>query len=132
MPVTQKGWEVLFSHLIKWLSNLRRARDQRKKDSVAALRDVIKVVRRTAIYMRSVREHNKRSRKEEQKLSTQWTDLGFKLNDLGLSKLAKRCEIRGAQWADPDRYDEEFMKKADASLDSIEKLARLTLTEIGK
>lgn len=132
MPVTQKGWEVLFSHLIKWLSNLRRAREQRKQDSVSALREVIKVSRRTAIYMRSIREDNKRSRKEEQKLSSLWTDLGFKLNDLGLGKLAKRCEIRGAQWADPGRYDDEFMKKADASLESIERLARLTLTEIEK
>ncbi|MDZ7736538.1 MAG: hypothetical protein U5P41_10870 [Gammaproteobacteria bacterium] len=51
MPVTQKGWEVLFSHLIKWLFNL---------------------------------------------------------------------------------HDEEFMKKADASLESIGRLARLTLTEIEK
>lgn len=132
MPVTQKAWETLFSHLIKWLSNLRRARDQRKKDSVAALREVIKVVRRTAIYMRSIREQNKRSRKEEQKLSSLWTDLGFKLNDLGLTRLAKRCEIRGAQWADPSRYDDDFMKKADASLESIERLARLTLNEIDK
>lgn len=132
MPVSQKGWEVLFSHLIKWLSNLRRAREQRKKDSIAALRDVIKVVRRTTIYMRSVREEGKRASKEEQELSVLWTDLGFKLHDLGLHKLAKRCEIRGAQWADPSRYDEEFMKKADASLESIERLARITLNEIQK
>lgn len=132
MPVSEKGWELLFSHLIKWLSNLRRAKEQRKKDSIAALRDVIKVVRRTAIYMRNAHEDNKRSVREEQELSVLWTDLGFKLQDLGLVRLAKRCEIRGAQWADPSRYDEEFMKKADASLDSIEKLARLTLNEINQ
>lgn len=132
MPVSEKGWELLFSHLIKWLSNLRRAKEQRKKDSITALRDVIKVVRRTAIYMRSAPEDNKRLVKEEQELSVLWTDLSFKLQDLGLVKLAKRCEIRGAQWAHPSRYDEEFMKKADASLESVEKLARLTLNEINQ
>lgn len=132
MPISQKTWETLFSHLIKWLSNLRRAKEQRKKDSIDALRDVIKVVRRTTIYMRSVREEGRRSTEEEQALSLLWTDLGFKLQDLGLHKLAKRCEIRGAQWADPGRYDEDFMGKADASLESIERLARITLNEISK
>lgn len=128
--ITQKGWETLFSHLIKWLANLRRARQKRKQESIAALRDVIKVIRRTSVYLRSAQETNKRSNREELELSLQWTDLGFKLEDLGLTKLAKRCEIRGAQWADPSRYDGEFIKKADVSLESIEKLARMTLNEI--
>lgn len=130
MPVTQKGWEVLFTHLVRWLANLRRARQQRKQESIAALRDVIKVVRRTTVYMRHVRERNKRSVKQEQALSALWTDLGFRLKDLGLHKLAKRCEIRGAQWADPARYDDTFLKRADISLETIERLARQTLNEI--
>lgn len=130
MPITQQGWEILFSHLIKWLSNLRRARQKRKQESIAALRDVIKVIRRTTVYLRGAQQNNRRSDQEELELSLQWTELGFKLEDLGLTKLAKRCEIRGAQWADPSRYDEEFIRKADVSLESIEKLAWTTLNEI--
>lgn len=120
----------LLGHLIRWLSNLRRAGEQRKRQSVTALRDVILAVRETTVYLRTVHETGRKNLTTEKELARLWTELAFQMEDLGLGKLAKRCDISGQQWADPKRFNEDFLNKADVSLESIERLARLTLREI--
>ena len=52
-----------------------------------------------------------------------WTNLGFKLDELKLASLARKCQISGKHWSDPEHYSQEFLHKADVSLESIEKLA---------
>lgn len=122
-------WELL-KHLRQWLSNLKRASEDRKKQSIEALRSVIVVSRSTAVYLREISDTGKKSHSKEAKLSEQWTRLGFQLTDLGLTKLARRCEITGRYWSDPSLFDEEFLEKADISLERMEKLARqILLTE---
>jgi hypothetical protein len=59
-----------------------------------------------------------------------WTELGFRLEDLDLLKLAKRCDIKGKYWADPVHYDSEFLNKADVGLERMEQLARQMVPEI--
>jgi hypothetical protein len=59
-----------------------------------------------------------------------WTELGFRLNDLKLTKLAKRCDIKGRYWADPARYDSNFLEKADVGLERMEQLARQMISKI--
>ena len=121
---------TLFVHLLRWLTNLRRAGDARKAESRRALQDVVRAVRRTQVYLRAV-EAGRATAAEEAALAERWTELGFRLEDLGLVKLAKRCDVRGRHGADPDSFDAEFLDKADIQLDQIEKLARLTLHELG-
>jgi hypothetical protein len=121
----------LLGHLLRWLNNLQRAREARKRESIDALRDVILAVRRTTIYLRHVGETGRKNLKEEGELAHLWTRLGFRMEDLGLGKLAKRCDISGQHWADPARFTDQFIKQADISLTSIERLARVTLTELG-
>lgn len=129
-PITPSQFSGLLGHLIRWLSNLRRAGEQRKRESVTALRDVILAVRETTVYLRTVHETGEKNLTTEKQLSRLWTELAFQMEDLGLASLAKRCDISGRRWADPARFSDDFLKKADISLESIERLARLTLQDI--
>jgi hypothetical protein len=121
---------ALFKHGLQWLGNLRRAKRARLEESVEALRQVITASRETAVYLRQVKETGKPDHAIERHLTLLWTQLGFTLQDLGLDKLAKRCQVTGARWADPMRFDKEFLDKADVSLERMEQLARIILAEI--
>lgn len=123
---------VLIRHLKQWLTNLRRASLERKKQSIKALRAVIVAARRTRAYLRKRKHDSAVDHAEEARLAEMWTRLGFDLKDLGLGKLAKRCDISGRYWADPAQFDDDFLDKADISLARMEQLARQTLAEIGK
>jgi len=125
-------WLTLLSHLKKWLSNLSRAGEARKQASRQALRDVIKAVRETTIYLRSLRQGGDKSIDRERELSLLWTELSFQLEDLGLHKLAKRSHITGQYWADPESLDQEFLQEAGVRLDDIEWLARASLNGLKK
>lgn len=59
-----------------------------------------------------------------------WSELGFRLKDLGLGALAKRCDISGRYWADPTQFDSEFLQRADVGLERMEQLARQLLAEV--
>ncbi len=122
-------WDLL-KHTSSWLGNLNRAKGNRKKESIDALRKVVKATRKTAVYMRQIKETGQKSHAVETELAELWTELGFALQDLGVTKLAKRCAIKGRQWADPKQFDKDFLEKADVGLDKIEQLANLMLAEI--
>lgn len=122
----------LFNHGTRWLSNLRRANDKRKQASVQALRKVITASRETAVYVRQLNDIGKRDHNTEKHLSLLWTELGFALEDLGIQKLAKRCQIKGKHWSNPEHYDKEFLDKADVNLDKMERIARTVLAEINR
>lgn len=123
-------WLSLLSHVKKWLSNLSRASDARKRESKAALREIIKAVRQTTVYVRGLKEGEKKSIKREGELSLLWTELSFRLEDLGLHKLAKRCHIKGMYWADPAAMDKTFFQQADVRLSDIERLALQSLQDL--
>ncbi len=122
-------WE-LSKHSVAWLSNLKRAKKERKKESVNALRKVVIASRKTSIYLRKLKESNKRSISEEGELSLLWTELGFELKDLGLKKLSERCSFTGKHWEDPEKSDPVLLEKADVSLERMEHLAPQMLDEI--
>ena len=133
MPVTEMTaieWLNLITHVKRWVSNLLRARTKRKAESKEALRSVIRAVRETEIYIRKLNEGGKKSIKSEKELSLLWTNLSFLLRDLKLEKLAERCEIKGKYWADPSRYDSDFLNKAGTKLPEVERVALLALAEI--
>ena len=132
IEVTQTTWLALFTHLKKWATNLRRANMARKAESMDALQDVIRAVRKTAIYLRRIKRRGDRTEEKEEELSLMWTNLGFKLEDLNLSSLARKCQISGKHWSDPEHYSQDFLNKADVSLESIEKLALTLIQEIKK
>ena len=122
-------WQ-LFRHLSQWLGNLSRARQQRQRESIEALRAVVVAARHTQAYLRQLDDSGRQDHANEAKLAVLWTELGFRLSDLGLTKLAKRCDIRGRYWANPDELDEDFLQRADVGLERIEQLARTLLAEI--
>ena len=121
---------ALFRHGLQWLGNLRRARQGRIEESVQALRKVITAARETAVYLRQLQQTGQPDHSVERHLTRLWTELGFALQDLGIDKLAKRCQITGARWADPERFDQAFLDKADVSLERMEKLATELLAEV--
>lgn len=59
----------LLTHVIRWLVNLGRANDARKRASVGAVREVILVARRTATYLRHVEQTGQQDVKQEQDLA---------------------------------------------------------------
>ena len=124
-------WELL-KHARSWLSNLRRAGQTRKVASVTAVREIVSIARQTAVYLRQINETGKRDHATERQLTRAWTNLGFQLKDLGLTKLAKRCQITGKHWSNPDHYDDEFLRKADVSVERMEKLALGLLNQIDR
>ena len=130
--LTTKVLGDLFNHGFKWLTNLRRARNERKQASIHALRQVVTASRETAVYIRQLNENGNRNHDTERHLSLLWTELGFTLEDLSISKLAKRCQIKGKHWSEPGHYDKDFLDKADVSLDKMEKLAHELLAEINR
>ncbi len=124
-------WEI-FKHARSWLANLRRAGKNRKRQSVNALRRIVTAARQTAVYMRQLEETGTRDHGIERQLSTQWTELGFELEDLGIRKLAKKCQITGKHWSNPHHYERDFLIKADISLDRMERLALEILHDINR
>ena len=122
-------WE-LFKHLRQWLVNLSRAGTQRKRESIEALRAVTLAARATRVYLRRVTDTAHADHAEEARLSQMWSELGFRLKDLGLGALAKRCDISGRYWADPTQFDGEFLQRADVGLERMEQLARQLLAEV--
>lgn len=122
-------WDLL-KNIKSWLTNLNRASKERKTQSIKALRDVIAASRETSVYMRQLNDTGKRDHETEARLTVLWTELGFALEDIGITKLAKRCQIKGKGWADPNHYDKDFIQKADVSLDRMEKLANEILVQI--
>lgn len=121
-------WELI-RHLKQWLTNLNRASNERQRQSVEALRAVVIAARHTQAYVRRLNDTASQDHAQEAKLSEMWTELGFRLGDLGLSKLAKRCDIKGRYWANPARFDSEFLHKADVGLERMEQLARQMLVQ---
>jgi len=122
-------WE-LFRHLKSWLTNLQRAGVARKRESVEALRAVVVAARHTQAYLRRLREHSPQDHAEEARLASMWTELGFRLDDLDLTLLAKRCDISGRYWADPDQFEDDFLRRADIGLKRMEQLARQMIAQI--
>jgi hypothetical protein len=122
-------WELV-KHLRQWLANLARAGEQRKRESIEALRAVTVAARATRVYLRRIADTAQTDHAEEARLSEMWTGLGFKLQDLGLGALAKRCDITGRYWADPSSFDGEFLDKADVGLERMERLARQLLAQV--
>ena len=121
-------WQ-LFRHLSQWLGNLSRAKQQRQRESIEALRAVVVAARHTQAYLRQLDDTGQQNHATEAQLAALWTELGFRLSDLGLSKLAKRCDIRGRYWANPDTLDKDFLKRADIGLERMEQMALQLLAE---
>lgn len=135
MPAVEIGASELLSiiiHVKKWVTNLMRAKAKRKNESKNALRAVIIAVRETTIYVRNIRNGGEKSIEKEEQLSSLWTNLSFRLEDIGLKKLAKRCNMKGRYWADPTSFDEESLEHTGIRLLDIESLANENLREITK
>ncbi|MDC8445893.1 MAG: hypothetical protein LV471_08235 [Nitrosomonas sp.] len=122
-------WELI-KHAVSWVVNLKRAGAARKEESVHALRQVILAARKTSVYVRQINETGRKDHNTEAELSTAWTELSFKLEDLDLDALAQRCRMTGRHWADPGKFESEELEKADIGLEKMESLANEILAEV--
>ena len=122
-------WELI-KHAKSWVSNLRRAKESRKKESIGALRKVVLASRKTAVYIRKLNQSETRNIDEEGEISLLWTELGFELEDLKLNKLAERCYLKGKYWEDPDKEQSVLLDKGDMSLEKIEEMASTLIKEV--
>ncbi|PKI07696.1 hypothetical protein CXF78_04175 [Shewanella sp. 11B5] len=122
-------WELI-KHAGSWVSNLKRANDDRKKASMDALQKVVEASRKTGIYLREVEETGQINREKEGELSMLWTELGFLLERLKLEKLAEKCHIKGKHWENPVKSDKDMLSKADVGLEKVEKMALEILRDL--
>lgn len=121
-------WELI-KHAGSWVVNLRRASAARKEESVTALRQVIIAAQKTTVYVRQINETGRKDHSIEAELSIAWTELSFRLDDLGIDALAQRCRMKGKHWADPNQFSSEELEKADVGLEKMESLASEILSE---
>lgn len=131
-PLNPLALWALIKHASRWLTNLSRAKSERRQASIVALRKVVIAARRTAVYVRQLNDTKNRHYATEAELSVLWTELSFALEDLQLNTLAKRCLISGKHWADPAQMDEDFLIKADIGLTRIEQLANQLISRSKK
>lgn len=130
ITLSAKDWLNIITHIKQWITNLQRAGKERKAQSIKALRDVIRAVRQTEIYIRKIKEGGKPSIEEEKKLSLLWTELSFALTDIKLDKLAKKCMIKGKDWAVLSKQNTHFFDTAITRLSEIERTTLLMLEAI--
>lgn len=128
-PIIESTLRELLANLGRYLANLARAGAKRKEESVKALEGVIRATRQTRVYLRALNDHGQRDYKKEERLTDTWTRLSFELRKLGVQALAKRCDIAGGYWADPDKVSIEFLKSARARLQDLELEARTLLAK---
>lgn len=120
-------WPVIIN-LKKWIANLKRAKDARKKESIDALRQLILTVRTTNVYIKTI-PSNKRNYEKENELSMEWTKLGFELKDLGIEKASKKCEEYGKYWSRVMLLDELTINKIQDGMTVLELEANLIINE---
>lgn len=128
-PITQIAVSALLKHVLSWLTNLKRAGEARKRESLNALNKVIVAVRKTSVYSRD-RETGGADLTIEAELAVLWTELSFELQTLGLTKLAKKCDVKGRYWAAPESFTKEWLAQAEIGLETVEQLARRIKAEI--
>ncbi len=127
---TESALRALLANLGRYLANLARAGHRRREESRQALQGVIRATRQTAVYLRALNANGKRDFAKEEKLSDTWTTLSFELKKLGVSALAKRCDIAGGYWSDPERFSADFLAKAKVRLRDLEAEARALLARL--
>ena len=135
MPEVAIGLKEIFAfvnHVGSWVTNLLRAREERKRESREALKAVIMAIVETQIYLRVLRKRGKRAKSEETEkdLALKWTELSLKVRELKLEKLTKRCEEIGKYWADPALLDKDFNEKIDNKLKELETRVKTVLDKI--
>lgn len=121
--------KALATHVAAWLRNLARAKSNRQRESLQALDNVILTLRMTQAYARGLQAGHQ-NHTTEGEIAVQWTRLGQELDRLGLKALAKKCEVAGRYWADPDQLDAAFLRQANTDLASVEKQARALQVQI--
>lgn len=129
-PVVESTLKALLANLGRYLANLARAGRQRKEESRKALQGVIRATRQTKVYLRALEAKGKRDYDKEARLSDSWTELSFELRKLDVKALAKRCDIAGGYWSDPDKFSDSFLKRARVRLQDLEMEARALLAKL--
>lgn len=117
------------THILKWLTNLNRAKKERKRESLKAVNKVVSLIRKTTAYSRGLRV-GQQDFGMEAMLAEDWSDLAHALSELKLIALAKKCDLNGRYWADSSQFTPEFLLQADISFDTIEKITRNLAAQI--
>jgi len=137
VELTAGDWLSLIKHVKQWLSNLGRAKKERKLQSKKALRAVLLAVRETERYVTDLNDGQSHSRDREREISYLWSSLAFDLEDLRIEKLAKICRIKGKYWATRKQngqsvFTSDFLNKAGTRLSDVEKTVNVTLRTLAK
>lgn len=65
-------------------------------------------------------------------IAGEWSSIGLELRDIGIYGLAKRCDLKGRYWVNPQKFSNEFWEAADIGVTRMEELARTIRASIEK
>lgn len=93
----------------------RRLQDERGQRAVEA---ILRAVNETKLYVSALARGEERRRNLEGDLSRYWTSAASALHGID-DDLARRCQLKGAYWTDPDAWSDQQLKKARILLTQV-------------
>jgi len=117
---------------IQWLQGLSRPSETGKTQCINALHRVIAATRETQRYCTS-RDNGRADPHKEGQLASTWIDLSFRLERVGMNKLAKRGDVKGryrGARGSRDTFSEKRLNQAGITLKSIAQPARRINAEV--
>ena len=93
----------------------RRLLDDRGQRAVEA---ILRAVNETKLYVSSLARGEERRREHEGDLSRYWTSAAVALHGID-DDLARRCQLKGEYWTDPDSWDKQQLEQARILLTQV-------------
>jgi hypothetical protein len=93
----------------------RSLRDERGQRAVEA---ILRAVNETKLYISSLERGEKRRRDREEDLSRHWTTAAAALHGIN-EDLARRCQLKGQYWTEPDAWNGQQLQKARILLTQV-------------
>jgi len=110
----------LLPPLKEWLTdskNRRRLHDERGQRAVHA---ILRAVNETKLYLAAQVRTGNSDQKRKDDLSRYWTEAASALHGLN-DDLARRCRLKGAFWAEPQKWSEKDLGDARILLRQVAK-----------
>jgi hypothetical protein len=87
---------------------------QSEKDSESTLKALLTALNETQIYIGKRRKH----KSTEAKLSRLWTAAALRIRSYDID-LAKRCQMKGVYWTNPDSWSDDDIEKTRIAIDEV-------------
>jgi hypothetical protein len=109
---------ALLADLRKWIQQARARKQLRDERGQRAVEAILRAVNETTVYIAAQARGDRVSRNREAELSRNWTSAAAALHGID-DDLARRCEMKGAFWANPESWSQDDLTKARILLKQV-------------